>query len=494
MVSSRHSSIVIIGSGFGGLGIAIRLKQEGFSDFIVLERAQTVGGTWRDNTYPGCACDVESNLYSFSFAPNPDWSRLFSPQAEILAYLKDCADRFGILPYIRFNHAMSEAFWDEGKKHWTIETSQGRFTSDVLITAMGAFSEPSVPKLQGLQKFAGKTFHSARWAHDYDLSGRNVAVIGSGASAIQFIPEIQPRVRQLTVYQRTPPWVVPRMRRGPTETEKARFRKYPILQKLRRFQIYLIREYYGIAFRHPSLMRFYKKVALRHLKRAVKDPALVEKLTPSYQIGCKRILSSNNYYPSLTHKNVEVVTAPLQEIRERSIVTRDKDGVESEREVDTIIFGTGFQVTEMPFADRIRGRAGQSLGSLWRGSPQAHRGTTVVGFPNLFILLGPNTGLGHNSIVLMLEAQFAHILKAIRAMRKRNAATLEPRLAAQDAYQRELDRRNAGTVWIQGGCRSWYLDSEGRNSTLWPSSVGAFSRRTRPFRAREFDFAGSRHV
>jgi cation diffusion facilitator CzcD-associated flavoprotein CzcO len=472
-VENTHTRVAIIGSGFAGLGTAVRLRQRGEEDFIIFERASDVGGTWRDNSYPGCACDVQSHLYSFSFAPNPDWTRSYSPQPEIWDYLRRCARDFQLLPHVRFNHEVRDARWDEGARLWRIDTSQGVYTADVLVLASGALSEPRVPALPGFENFRGKSFHSARWDHSYDLNGKRVAVVGTGASAVQFVPEIQPQVARLHIFQRTPPWVMPRTDRPLAERERRLFRRFPVLQRAARAGIYAFRELFVVGFRHLRLSRLLRRIALRHLERSVTDPALRAKLTPSYDMGCKRILVSNDYLPALTRPNVELVTEPVSEIREHAVVTAD--GVE--RPVDLIIFGTGFRVTDQPMAEHVRGRDGVTLATAWAGSPRAHVGTTVAGFPNLFILLGPNTGLGHTSVVYMIEAQIEHVMKALDYMKRHGVATIEPRAEAQAAYVEEIDRRMGGTVWVAGGCASWYLDRTGRNSTIWPDFTWRFRRR-----------------
>jgi len=477
-----HVHVAIIGSGFSGLGTAIRLKQEGMDDFVVLERADEVGGTWRDNTYPGCACDVPSHLYSFSFAPNPDWSRDFSPQPEIFAYLRSCASRYGILPHIRFGHAVTRAAWDEDAQKWRIETNKGTITATVMIGAAGALSEPATPKLPGLEHFEGRAFHSAKWDHTVDLAGRNVAVVGTGASAIQFVPEIQDKVGKLSVFQRTPPWIMPRRNRELTDREHAIFKAVPALQKLARGQIYAVTEVFGLGFRHPKLLAPLQRVAEDYLAKCIPDPVLRAKLTPSYKLGCKRILFSNKYLRALAQENVEVVTDAIQEVRANSIVT--KDG--REHPVDTIIFGTGFHVTDLPFGRFVTGRGGKTLDDVWKGSPQAHLGTTVSGFPNFFLLLGPNTGLGHTSVVYMIESQIAYVLSALRYMREKVVATVEPRAEAQAAFIADLDRRLSHTVWNTGGCASWYMDKTGRNSTLWPDATWRFRRRVAAFKPSEY--------
>jgi len=479
---NAHARVAIVGSGFGGLGAAIRLKQSGVDDIVVFERARDVGGTWRDNSYPGCACDVQSHLYSFSFAPNPDWRRSFSPQAEIWAYLKRCAQDFDVLPHVRFDHEVTSAAWDDAAARWRVETSQGSYTADALVMAAGSLSEPSLPRLVGLEGFKGKTFHSARWDHDYDLKGRRVAVVGTGASAIQFVPEIQPAVARLYVFQRTPPWIVPRNDRALTKVERTLFRLLPSTQRAARSSIYLFRELYLLGFRHPWLAKRVESLARRHLKLSVRDPSLRAKLTPDYRIGCKRILISNDYLPALTRANVEVVTDGIREVREHSIV----DAAGAERETDAIIFGTGFRATDPPFARHVRGRGGRSLSEVWAGSPRAHLGTTVAGFPNFFMLMGPNTGLGHSSVVLMMEAQIEHTLAALWHMWGRGANAIEPRAEAQSAFVAEVDRRMGGTIWTEGGCASWYMDSTGRNAALWPDFTWRFRRRAARLNPEEY--------
>ena len=476
--------VAIIGSGFGGVGTAIRLKQQGMDDFVVLERAGDLGGTWRDNTYPGCACDVQSHLYSFSFAPHPGWSRAFSPQPEIWEYLRRVAREHGVLPHVRFGHEVLSAAWDDGAKGWRIETAQGPVTASVLVMAQGALSDPLVPDLPGLASFEGPAFHSSRWDHGCDLAGKRVAVVGTGASAIQFVPAIQPTVGRLHLFQRTPPWIIPRHDRALTRAERGLFRRVPPAQKAVRGAIWLLREASLYGFRHPRAMRLVERLALRHLRRGVPDPALRAKLTPRFTLGCKRVLLSNDYYPALTRPNVEVVTERIAEVRPSSIVTAD--GVE--REVDAIVFGTGFRPTDPPLAHHVRGRDGRTLTEVWEGSPKAHVGTTVAGFPNLFLLMGPNTGLGHTSVIYMLEAQIEHLLGALAHMRRHRLAALEPRPEVQAAYVATVDARMEGTVWTSGGCASWYLDATGRNSTLWPDSTWRFRRRVARFDPREYAF------
>ena len=468
-----HTDVAIIGSGFSGLGMAIRLKQAGTHDFAVLERAGEVGGTWQANTYPGCACDVPSHLYSFSFAPNPEWTQTYSTQPEIWAYLRRCADEFGVRPHVRLNCAVESATWLEPERRWELETSEGTVRARVLVAGMGPLTEPRIPDVSGLDGFEGEVWHSARWNHDVDLRGKRVASIGTGASAIQYVPEIQPLVEKLHVFQRTPPWVLPHSSRPITDAERRLFRALPAAQRLVRGGIYAGREALVLGFvKDPRLMKVLERLARRHMESQIDDPELLAKVTPDYTIGCKRILPSNRWYRTLGEPNVELVTEGVAEVRARSIVAADG----SEREVDAIVFGTGFQVTDIPAAHRVRGRDGLLLDDLWDGSPRAHAGTTVAGFPNLFFLLGPNTGLGHSSMVHMIESQIAHVVDALRVMRERGAETIEVRQEAHERYNAELECKLAGTVW-NSGCASWYLDRTGRNATIWPDWTWRFRRR-----------------
>jgi cation diffusion facilitator CzcD-associated flavoprotein CzcO len=479
-----HVRALIVGSGFAGIAMAVKLREQGVTDFLILERADDVGGTWRDNTYPGAACDVPSHLYSFSFAPNPTWSRSFSPQAEIQAYLRRVAAEHRVTEHVRFGHEMLRATWHDDEARWLVETSGGSYTADVLISGSGALSDPSIPDIPGMDRFAGTVFHSARWRHDHDLAGKRVAAIGTGASAIQFVPQIQPQVAELKVFQRTPPWIIPRVDRAFRPLEKWLFAKVPAVQRLMRAGIYWGRESYVLGFtRDRRFMRIAERMARRHLDRQVADPGLRAKLTPTYTIGCKRILISNDYYPALTRPNVELVTTGIREITETAVVTDDG----REHEVDTIIFGTGFHVTDMPIASRIRGRDGVLLADAWADGASAYVGTTVAGFPNLFIIVGPNTGLGHTSMVIMIEAQVAYIADALRQMDARRLAAVVVREDVQARYNDALQSQVRGTVWNSGGCKSWYLDARGRNTSLWPDFTWRFVNRTRAFDLASYD-------
>ena len=480
----QHVRLLVVGAGFGGLGMAVRLQQRGLRDFLVVEKGHDVGGTWRDNTYPGAACDVPSQLYSFSFALNPDWSRSFSPQPEIQAYLQGVARDAGVLDRFRFGTAVEDARWDTASGHWEVTTSDGTVTADVLVAASGGLSEPRMPEIEGLDGFGGEVFHTARWNHDYDLTGKRVAVIGTGASAIQVVPEIAKQVARLDVYQRTAPWVIPRRDRAYSGLEKSAFKLLPGLQRLYRGAIYLAREMFVPAFTwKPALAAPAKKAALMNLHGAIKDPALREKLTPHFEIGCKRILISNDYYPTLAQGHVDVVTDPIAKVSGHAIVTAD--GVE--REVDAIVVATGFYTTEPPIGDHVVGEDGRSLAEVWqRDGMAAYKGTTIHGFPNLFQIVGPNTGLGHSSMVFVIECQIAYILDALRRMDEQRLATVQPRADVQRHWNAGLQRRLRRSVWNTGGCASWYLDSHGRNTTLWPRTTITMKRQLARFDADRY--------
>lgn len=474
---TSHFRVAILGTGFGGLGTAIRLTQVGERDFVLFERADDLGGTWRDNAYPGCACDVQSHLYSFSFALNPSWSRAYSPQPEIWNYLRACAVKFGIVPHLRFGHDVKELRWEDGLRRWRIETSRGTFTADVVVSGVGGLSEPVLPTVRGLESFAGEAFHSARWNHEHDLRGRRVAVIGTGASAIQFVPKIQPLVSKLRLFQRTPPWILPRRDRAIGKSWRRLYEALPFAQRFVRNGIYASRELLVLGFMKPVIMQAAQRLARAHLARQVRDPELRKKLLPSYTIGCKRVLLSDDYYPSIAQPNVDVVTKRIHEVRPSGIVTDDG----TLHEVDTIVFGTGFNATDPPIAKHVYGRGGTRLSDAWEGSPKAYLGTSVSGFPNLFFLLGPNSALGHSSVVYMIESQIEQVLAALAFMRERDAISVEATASAQEAYVREVDADMRGTVWTSGGCASWYIDETGRNSTLWPGFTFSYRRRLEKF-------------
>lgn len=462
---SPDVDVLIVGSGFSGLAMALRLQQAGRGAFLILEKADDVGGTWRDNTYPGCACDVPSYLYSYAREPQADWSRMYAPQPEIQAYIRDIVERHGLRRRIRFGTALVEARWDETARLWRAATSTGdRITARVLVSGIGGLSRPSLPNIPGRDTFRGVSMHSATWDHAVDLGGKRVAVIGSAASAVQLVPEVAREAAHLTMFQRTPSWVLPRRDRPFTEGERALLRRSPLARCLLRQGIYWAHELPAIGFvLWPGLMRVAEWAGKRHMAASIQDEALRRKLTPSYRIGCKRILTSNDYYPALARPNVEVVTERIAEIRPEGVATVDG----RLHEADAIVFATGFRVTDPLHPLRITGRDGVALDDAWRDHAQAYRGVAVAGFPNLFLLVGPNTGLGHSSILFMIEAQVDYVMKCLERMQARGARVMVVRREAQHRWNARLQRRMRRTVWMSG-CRSWYLDAHGRNTTLWP--------------------------
>jgi cation diffusion facilitator CzcD-associated flavoprotein CzcO len=478
--------VLIIGAGFSGLGMAIKLLQQPDKDFLVIEKADDIGGTWYANQYPGCACDIPAHLYSFSFDRNPDWSRMYSGRNEIQSYLKSCAQKFGLNPYIRVNTAMKEAVWDEPTSLWRVTTGDGALIRcRVLVSAVGALHVPKFPEIPGIEKFAGPSFHSTSWDASVPLEGKRVAVIGTGASAIQFVPEIAPKVAKLSIFQRTPPWIVPKEDFAIPERWRNRFRKLPFFTWLFRTVLFWLYEIRVWAFlgKAPALRQRGKRMALDHIAAQISDPELRARVTPNYQFGSKRVLISNDFYPALQRPNVEFVSDGIREIREHSIVTLDG----SERPVDVLIYGTGFRATEPLHDARVVGRNGLEIHEAWQERISAYLGITVSVFPNFFILLGPNTGLGHNSVVLMSEAQIAYVMNCLRLMHKRHSRVMEVKAETQQRFVDELRKRLAGTVWESGGCRSWYQDARtGESPVIWPGSVVAYKRRTRVVAERDY--------
>ena len=475
---------LIVGGGFAGLCAAIKLQEDGETDFVVIEKASDVGGTWRDNTYPGATCDVPSQLYSYSFAPY-DWSQSYSQQREIQDYIKKVADESGTLDRFVFDTPVEHAAWDDASQRWTVRTPTGTWISRTLIVGAGGLSAPRMPEIEGIETFQGEVFHSARWNHEVDLTGKRVAVIGTGASAIQIVPEVQEVAAHLDVYQRTAPWVIPRNDRDYGRLERAALRRVPGLRRLYRTGIYWAHEAYVPAFTlQPKLAAPAKKAALDNIAKGIKDPALREKVTPYFALGCKRVLRANDYYPALAADNTELVTDRIAKVTGSAIVT--EDGVE--RETDVLVVATGFWTTELPITEIISGRTGRTLAERWRASGMAaYKGTTVPEFPNLFMIVGPNTGQGHTSVIFTIESQVAYVRDAIRTMRRERLTALEPTEEVTASWNRSLQKRMARTVWTTGGCNSWYLDSHGRNTTLWPRTTADFRRRLASFDVEAYD-------
>lgn len=475
-MAQRPLEAVIVGAGFSGLCAGIRLRKAGIEDFVILEKADGVGGTWRANTYPGAACDIPSHLYSYSFEPNPAWSRAYGGQPEILAYLEHCATHYGLRPHLQFDTEVIGAAYDEATATWTVRTRRGEtYVARSLVLGNGALHLPQIPELPGASTFAGTTFHSARWNHGHDLTGTKVAVIGTGASTIQFVPQIAPQVDQLHVFQRTPPWIVPKADRPIGERERWMLEHVPGAHWLRRTGLYWLFEsrVLGFAFA-PKVNELAERLVLKHLARQVPDPALRAKLTPAYRMGCKRVLISNDYYPALGRDNVDLVTSGIAAIEPRGI--RTSDG--AFHEADTIIYGTGFKVVDYLAAMRITGVGGRELNDVWMTERvRNYLGISVAGFPNLFLLMGPNTGLGHNSMIFMIEAQAQYIVDAIRAMRSNQLASIDVRPEVEQAFAAELGGKMKDTVWTSG-CNSWYMAPSGE-VLLWPGFTFDYWRRTR---------------
>lgn len=472
------TSVAIIGAGFGGVAAAVRLLQSGVEDLVLFERGDDVGGVWRANTYPGAACDVPSHLYSFSFAPKPDWSRRFAPQPEIHQYVRDVARDFGVLPHVRLRAEVLAADFDETAGRWRLQLADGAVhEADVVVAACGQLSRPARPAVPGLEDFRGTVFHSAEWDHDHDLTGERVAVLGTGASAIQFVPRIAPRTASLTVFQRSAPYVLPKRDTPFRDSTKAVLGRVPGLLRASRWAEYWKNEARTLGFNNePRLLTGHAVMFRRHLRRSVADPVLREKVTPADPMGCKRILISNEWYPALQLPQVELCTDRVVEVRAHSVVTADG----TEREVDTIVLGTGFAATDFLVPMRVTGRGGADLHEQWADGARAYLGTAVPGFPNFFTLYGPNTNLGHNSILFMIEAQVGWIVQAVRELR-RGAAWLDVRPEAAEAFDAWVQQRSRRTVFA-GGCTSWYLRADGRNTQNWPASTLTFRRRLRRLR------------
>ncbi|WP_407733358.1 flavin-containing monooxygenase [Pseudomonas citronellolis] len=468
--------VLIIGAGFGGLGLAVRLQQAGIHDYLILEKAADVGGVWRENGYPGAACDVPSHLYSFSFEPKADWSRKFAPQGEILDYLRHCADKYGLRERIRFGCEAVDASFDEAAGEWQVRCADGQvLRARALVCATGQLSRPLYPRIAGLDGFKGVAFHSARWDHRADLRGKRVAVIGTGASAIQFVPRIAPQVAELLLFQRSAPYVIAKPDRPYAAWERRLKARLPWLQRLDRGLKYLQHEARVLAFStFPPLMKFMQLSFRLNLRRGIADAQLRRRLIPDYPLGCKRILISNDYYPALARDNVRVIDSGIERVTGDAVVTRDGQ----RHPVDAIVFGTGFAATEFLAPLRVQGLGGRWLEQAWAGGAEAYKGISVAGFPNLFILYGPNTNLGHNSIVYMLESQFPYVLACLRHLDRQGLRYLDVKPEVQRAYNQALQHGLQHTVW-ESGCDSWYKTAAGRNTNNWPGFTFRYRQQTR---------------
>ncbi len=479
--------VAVVGSGFAGLGMAVALRRAGFRDFVVLERAGRLGGTWRENHYPGCACDVPTPLYSFSFAPNPRWSHMYARSGEIQGYLEDCADRFKVRRHLHFHAEFTGARWVQERRRWELQVAgEPAMTARFLIGGFGGLNRPSFPDLEGLEDFAGPLLHSAQWDHSVKLQGKRVGVIGTGASAIQLIPQVAQEAAHLSVFQRTPPWVVPKLDRRIGPLEQALYARVPLTQRAMRGTVFSITEGVGVAItRLPRLLAIGEVWARRHMRGAISDPDLRARLEPDYRLGCKRLLVSNDFYPALARENVELVTEGIERVRADGVQTTAGSHVP----LDVLVAATGFRIEEVFAPLDIRGRGGQTLSQAWAEGIEAHRGTTVAGFPNLALLSGPNTGTGSTSQVYMIEAQIHHVLDLLRTLNRRRAGSIEVRAEAQAAYNGRLQEQMQRTVWLKGGCNSWYLDDHGVNRTLYPGPSSSFWHSLRRVREEEYELA-----
>ncbi len=468
--------IAIIGTGFGGLGMAIKLNQAGHDDFVILEKGASSGGCWRENSYPGAACDVPSLLYSFSFEPKTDWSRAFAPQPEIESYLKHCETKYALSDNIQFDTEVVNAVFDAEAGRWLLTTASGqKISARIFISACGQLSQPAIPHLKGIENFTGKVMHSARWDHEHSLKGKKVAVIGTGASAIQFVPEVAKEVETLHVLQRSAPYILPKPDRAYSEKEKQRFKSSPLWQKICRLGIYLSHESRALGFtQFQQLMRASQTKCAQHMKKTIKDPELRKKFTPDYDIGCKRILISNNYYQAFTQENVSLETESIDTITRTGI--RLKDG--REIEADTLIYGTGFKATEFLTPMEVTGLQGKTLNQEWHKGAEAYLGITVKDFPNFFMLYGPNTNLGHSSIVYMLESQIHYILKAVEILKTENLKYLNIKAQPQIQFNQRVQDKLKNTVW-ENGCISWYKNADGKNTVNWPDFTFKYRSQTR---------------
>jgi cation diffusion facilitator CzcD-associated flavoprotein CzcO len=479
--------VAIVGAGFGGICMATRLLQRGVKSFVILEKEQEIGGTWRDNTYPGAECDVQSHLYSYSFAPKPDWTQRYAGWLEIQQYILDVAQRFGLRPFVRFGQSVNEARFDAGSGCWRLRSAQGMsVTARHVVLATGPLHVPYIPRLPGLDRFKGPVFHSARWDHACDFTGKHVASIGTGGSAIQYCPKIAPDVAQLDVYQRTPAWVIPRDTRSYSPEARRRYAQHPWLRRLHRARLYWTNESRVWPAFHPALARGLQRLARLNIERQVHDRQLARQLTPDYTIGCKRVLISNEWYPMFNRPNVALVTQGIREVGEREIVT--SDGIA--HRADCIILGTGFVVDPRIYMQGfpVLGLEGCELGHAWRNGAEAYKGVSVHGFPNLHQLVGPNTALGHNSLIFMIEAQVHYALRCIDALQAQRADYLDVKATTQAEFNARVQQALRGTVWSTG-CRSWYQQADGKNFTIWPWSTWRYWLQTRDVQLHDYRFA-----
>jgi cation diffusion facilitator CzcD-associated flavoprotein CzcO len=484
----RCVDVIVLGAGIAGIGLGLRLLRDGSNSFVVLERSDNVGGTWRDNVYPGVACDVPSHLYCLSWLPNPHWSRLFSSGPEIQAYLENCVDREGLRRKIEFGAEMLSAHWSRKDRRWVVNTPKGVFKGRVLVTATGHLADKFLPDLPGLNSFAGQVLHSAAWPRGLRTAGKKIGVVGTGASAIQIVPELAATAQELVIFQRTAPYVIARGDRAYSDAERRMFAADPQLMNSLRADLFWSAEFNFAQRRRVSpFLERARAAALDHLARQVASAELRAKLTPDYELGCKRVLISDNYYPVMNKTNVMLEASALERLDGKRAISADGNVFE----LDILIFATGFIATRPPFSTRVFGAEGASLDDVWDRGMEAYRSIAVHGFPNLFIVNGPNTGLGNNSVVYVIEAQIDYVMGALAHMRSAALSTLEPTAEAQQAYMAGVRRRSSQTVWLTGGCKSWYVDARSSLLTLvWPDHAHAFRDENGTFEPRGYACAG----
>ncbi|HEV7915502.1 MAG TPA: NAD(P)/FAD-dependent oxidoreductase [Albitalea sp.] len=484
----EHHELIVIGAGFGGLGAGIRLKGAGRHDYLIIEQNRGVGGTWHANRYPGAACDIPSLLYSFSFAPNPDWSSNYPGQSEIESYLNRCVERYQLAPHLRLRTRVTAIDWDERAQRWTVRAEDATgaalcWTARVIVSATGGLSRPKLPDIRGLAEFAGPVMHTARWQGEVPLAGRRIGVVGTGASAVQLVPQLVDRAAHLSLFQRTPAWVLPKRERTLSRAERWLYERVPGLRAAARAFVYAAHELRAPGFVwKPRLLQSFEPLVLARLRRQVRDPALREALTPRYRMGCKRILLANDFYPAVQRRNVRVVTAGIERVVADGVVTTDGQ----HHPLDVLVMATGFHAAEAMSPFPVRGCQGVELNQVWRDGARAYLGTTVPGFPNLFLLTGPNTGLAHNSMVFMIESQLRYLLDALARMDRARLVSVDAKPEVADAFNSDLQRRMQRTVWSTGGCTSWYQTQDGKITTLWPGTTLEYRLRTWRFRLADY--------
>jgi cation diffusion facilitator CzcD-associated flavoprotein CzcO len=485
----RHHDVIIIGAGFGGLGMGIRLKQAGRDDFVIVEQDAGVGGTWHANRYPGAACDIPSLLYSFSFAPNPDWSGNYPGQEEIEAYLNRCVERFRLGPHLRLRTRISSLAWNEAAQRWNVQAQERgglavQWTARVVVNATGGLSRPHIPEIAGLADFAGAVMHTARWHAEVPLERRRIGIVGTGASAIQILPQLVDKAAALTLFQRTPAWIIPKRQRRFGSTERWLYEHIPGLRTLARALVYAVHEMRAPGFIwQPRLLASMEPLLLARLRRRVTDPALREALTPRYRLGCKRILLASDFYPAVQRRNVQLVSSAIERVVSDGVITADG----AHHPLDVLVLATGFQAAEAMAPFPVRGRHGLELNEAWRHGARAYLGVTVPGFPNLFMIVGPNTGLGHNSMVFMIESQLRYVLSALDRMDRAGVGAVDARWSVSDSFNSRLQRRMKRTVWSTGGCTSWYQTRDGLITTLWPGTSLEYRLRTWRFDLADYE-------